>query len=62
MSLQMMREGWFAPTLNLRHPDERCGDLDYIMGASRAIDCEFLQSNNFAFGGINTSLVIKRWA
>lgn len=61
MSLQMMREGWFAPTLNLRTPDAQCGDLDYIMETSRAIDCEFLQSNNFAFGGINTSLVIKRW-
>lgn len=61
MSLQMMREGWFAPTLNLRQPDEQCGVLDYIMGESRAIDCEFLQSNNFAFGGINTSIVIKRW-
>jgi 3-oxoacyl-[acyl-carrier-protein] synthase II len=61
MSLQMMREGWFAPTLNLQQPDEQCGDLDYIMGESRAIDCEFLQSNNFAFGGINTSIVIKRW-
>lgn len=61
MSLQMMREGWFAPTLNLHTPDAQCGDLDYIMGTSRAIHCEFLQSNNFAFGGINTSLVIKRW-
>ena len=61
MSLQMMREGWFAPTLNLQTPDAQCGDLDYIMETSRAIDCEFLQSNNFAFGGINTSLVIKRW-
>ncbi|WP_436876334.1 beta-ketoacyl-ACP synthase [Siccibacter turicensis] len=62
MSLQMMREGWFAPTLNLVNPDEQCGTLDYIMGSARHIDCEFLQSNNFAFGGINTSLVIKRWA
>ena len=32
MSVQMMREGWFAPTLNLRQPDEQCGALDYIMG------------------------------
>ncbi|WP_240337915.1 hypothetical protein, partial [Klebsiella pneumoniae] len=22
----------------------------------------FIQSNNFAFGGINTSIIIKRWA
>lgn len=61
MSLEMMREGWFAPTLNLQQPDEQCGALDYIMGEPRYIDCEFLQSNNFAFGGINTSLVIRRW-
>ncbi|WP_284973651.1 beta-ketoacyl-ACP synthase [Atlantibacter hermannii] len=61
MSLEMMREGWFAPTLNLTQPDEQCGKLDYIMGEPRAVDCEFLQSNNFAFGGINTSLVIRRW-
>ena len=61
MSLQMMREGWFAPTLNLSQPDANCGALDYIMGEARKIDCEFLQSNNFAFGGINTSIIIKRW-
>ncbi len=57
----MMREGWFAPTLNLRHPDENCGTLDYIMEKARRVDCEFLQSNNFAFGGINTSMIIQRW-
>ncbi len=57
----MMREGWFAPTLNPSQPDTRCGALDHIMGEARSIDCEFLQSNNFAFGGINTSLVIRRW-
>ncbi|MBB8010941.1 beta-ketoacyl-ACP synthase, partial [Escherichia coli] len=56
MSLQMMREGWFAPTLNLNKPDPNCGALDYIMHEARKVDCEFLQSNNFAFGGINTSI------
>ena len=61
MSLQMMREGWFAPTLNLNKPDPNCGALDYIMHEARKVDCEFLQSNNFAFGGINTSIIIKRW-
>ena len=61
MSLEMMREGWFAPTLNLRQPDAQCGELDYIMGEGRQLECEYLQSNNFAFGGINTSLVIRRW-
>ncbi|MGL4860944.1 MAG: beta-ketoacyl-ACP synthase [Enterobacteriaceae bacterium] len=61
MSLQMMREGWFVPTLNLHHPDENCGELDYIMGDIRPLECEFLQTNNFAFGGINTSIILRRW-
>ncbi|TNV21917.1 beta-ketoacyl-ACP synthase [Buttiauxella sp. B2] len=61
MSIEMMREGWFAETLNLTQPDEVCGELDYIMGTARKIDTEFVQSNNFAFGGINTSLVMRRW-
>lgn len=61
MSIEMMREDWFAPTLNLNHPDPACGELDYIMGEPRYSDIGFLQSNNFAFGGINTSLVFRRW-
>jgi 3-oxoacyl-[acyl-carrier-protein] synthase II len=61
MSIEMMREGWFAETLNLTQPDEACGELDYIMGEARKIETEFVQSNNFAFGGINTSLVMRRW-
>lgn len=60
MSLMMMQEGWFAPTLNLRNIDPKCGDLDYIQNSIRKVDTEFIQTNNFAFGGVNTSLVIKR--
>lgn len=61
MSLEMMREDRFVPTINLTQPDPLCGELDYIMGESRRIRTEFIQSNNFAFGGINTSLVFRRW-
>jgi 3-oxoacyl-[acyl-carrier-protein] synthase II len=59
--IRMMREGWFHPTINLDNPDPRCADLDYIMGGGRHIDAEYVTSNNFAFGGINTSLVFSRW-
>ena len=55
-----MREGWFHPTLNLSNPDPACAELDYLMGEGRAIDTEFAMSNNFAFGGVNTSLVFRR--
>jgi 3-oxoacyl-[acyl-carrier-protein] synthase II len=41
--------------------DERCGKLDYIMGGIRPLDCNYVMSNNFAFGGINTSLIFRRW-
>jgi 3-oxoacyl-[acyl-carrier-protein] synthase II len=57
----MMRESWFHPTLNLENIDEECGQLDYIVGKGRKIDAEIAMSNNFAFGGINTSLVLKQY-
>jgi 3-oxoacyl-[acyl-carrier-protein] synthase II len=60
ISIQMMREGWFAPTINLDEPDPQCVQLDYIRGEGRHLDCEYVMSNNFAFGGINTSLIFKR--
>jgi 3-oxoacyl-[acyl-carrier-protein] synthase II len=60
ISIQMMREGWFAPTINLDDVDPECGELDYIRGEGRRIDCDYVMSNNFAFGGINTSLIFKK--
>jgi 3-oxoacyl-[acyl-carrier-protein] synthase II len=62
MTIEMMREGWLAPTLNLEAPDERCAPLDYLMGAPRELSAEIAVSNNFAFGGVNTSLVFRRWS
>ena len=61
MSLEMMRAGWFAPTVNLEQVDPRCGQLDYLTGTGRDMQIEYAMSNNFAFGGINTSLILKRW-
>jgi 3-oxoacyl-[acyl-carrier-protein] synthase II len=60
LTVRMMREGWFAPNLNLEEPDPACGALDYIRGEARRIDTDLVMSNNFAFGGINTSLVFRR--
>ncbi|MBV8273329.1 MAG: beta-ketoacyl-ACP synthase [Cupriavidus sp.] len=61
MTIGMMRDGWFAPTLNLDEPDPRCAPLDHIVGEGRSFTPEYVMSNNFAFGGINTSLVFRRW-
>lgn len=60
ITVMMMNEGWFAPTANLQRIDPRCAELDYIRDRPRVLDTEFVMSNNFAFGGINTSLVFRR--
>ncbi|HHF3208004.1 TPA: beta-ketoacyl-ACP synthase [Vibrio diabolicus] len=60
LGLEMMHTGWFNPTLNLENLDEQCGNLDYIAGQGRELDVKYLMSNNFAFGGINTSIIFKK--
>lgn len=60
LGIRMMQDEWFCPTANLDVVDERCGVLDYLMGEPRRLQIEYLMSNNFAFGGINTSLIFKR--
>lgn len=60
LAINMMNRGWFSPNLNLRNVDPECAPLDYITGSGREMDVEYIMSNNFAFGGINTSLIFKR--
>jgi 3-oxoacyl-[acyl-carrier-protein] synthase II len=58
--IEMLKAGWFAPTINLRSVDSACAEADYLIGEGRAMDLEYIMSNNFAFGGVNTSLIFKR--
>jgi 3-oxoacyl-[acyl-carrier-protein] synthase II len=60
MTIEMMRDGWFAPTINLENVDPACAPLDYLIGGGREIATDIVMSNNFAFGGINTSLIFRR--
>jgi 3-oxoacyl-[acyl-carrier-protein] synthase II len=62
IAIHMMKEKWFCPNINLEELDSRCGPLDYITGGGREIDTPYIMSNNFAFGGINTSLIFKNIA
>lgn len=59
-SIEMLNRDWYAPTLNLRNVDPRCGELDYLT-EGRSMSNEYVMNNNFAFGGINTSLIFRRW-
>ncbi|PCC10612.1 beta-ketoacyl-ACP synthase [Pseudoalteromonas sp. JB197] len=60
-TINMMNDNWFAPTINLTEVDNDCAQLDYIIEQGREINTDYVMSNNFAFGGINTSLIFKRY-
>jgi len=60
-SIEMMNRDRYIHTLNLDSVDPRCGELDYLQGAPRVMQHEYVMNNNFAFGGINTSLIFRRW-
>jgi 3-oxoacyl-[acyl-carrier-protein] synthase II len=58
MTLYMMEEGFLAPTLNLEEIDSRCAGLRHTPElVSKTAKTAAIQ--NFAFGGVNTCLLIK---
>ena len=61
-SIEMMNRDRYIHTLNLDAIDPRCGDLDYLVGVPRTMQHQYVMNNNFAFGGINTSLIFRRWS
>jgi len=56
-SMVMMRDGFIAPSRNLDQPDPRLAPIQHVMGDTRREKVSVAMNNNFAFGGINTSLV-----
>ena len=61
-SIEMLNRDLYVHTCNLDQVDPRCGELDYLQGGFRAMSHEYVMNNNFAFGGVNTSLIFRRWA
>lgn len=57
ITIAMMRGGFIAPTRNLDNPDPRCAPINHVMGEVRDSRFTIGMNNNFAFGGINTSLI-----
>jgi 3-oxoacyl-[acyl-carrier-protein] synthase II len=55
-----VRTGIVPPTLQYDAPDPEC-DLDYVPNASRRQDMRTAMSNSFAFGGNNSTLVVRRF-
>lgn len=59
LSIEMMCRNTFVPTLNLENVDDACAPLAYIQGSAQQFQAAYSMSNNFAFGGINTSLIFR---
>jgi len=60
ITLYMMEEGFIAPTLNLDKVDERCAMISHAKEILES-DIRIAAIQNFAFGGVNTSLIIKKF-
>src|SRR2546421_2105920 len=50
---------WVPPTLNRENPDRAC-DLDVIPHHGRDADLNYVLSNSFGFGGINSCVILGR--
>ena len=60
LTLYMMEAGFVAPTLNLDKIDERCAMIQHAQKLmEKKIRCAAVQ--NFAFGGVNTCLMFKKF-
>lgn len=57
----MMRGGFLAATRNLERVDPACEGLYHLpQVVDRRVDVAL--NNNFAFGGVNTSVVLRAWS
>ena len=54
-----MEQSWIPPTLNRDNPDPPC-DLDVVPNHGRAAELNYVLSNSFGFGGINSCIVLGR--
>lgn len=59
-TVKALQEGIMPPTINLDEPDPE-NDLDYVPHRARQKDMRFALSNTFGFGGVNASLVLKKY-
>ncbi|MDU6107442.1 MAG: beta-ketoacyl-[acyl-carrier-protein] synthase II [Klebsiella pneumoniae] len=60
-TIQALRDQMVPPTLNLHHPDEDAAGMNLVALQARPQKMRYALSNGFGFGGVNASLLLKRW-
>jgi 3-oxoacyl-[acyl-carrier-protein] synthase II len=60
-SVAMIEKGSLIPTLNLENVDPLCGNIRHVRQVKTA-NVKTVLKNNFALGGVNTCIVIRRYA
>ncbi len=56
-----LRDQVVPPTLNLHHPDAGAEGLHLVALTAQPLEMRYALSNGFGFGGVNASLLLKRW-
>ncbi|WP_350022808.1 beta-ketoacyl-ACP synthase II [Pseudomonas protegens] len=56
-----LRDQIAPATLNLENPDSAAAGLDLVRGHARQLAMQYALSNGFGFGGVNASVLFKRW-
>lgn len=60
-TIQALRDQVVPPTLNLHHPDEDAAGMNLVALQACPQKMRYALSNGFGFGGVNASLLLKRW-
>lgn len=57
-----LRDQIAPATLNLEDPDPAAEGVDLVRGEARRMAMEYAISNGFGFGGVNASVIFRRWS
>ncbi len=60
-TLLAIRDQVVPPTLNFDNPDPASAGVDIVHGQARSTPIEYALSNGFGFGGVNASVLFRRW-
>ena len=60
LTIKALNSGILPTTKNLNQIDPKCAKLDYIQSSPRETKGKYAISNTFAFGGVNTSIIIAK--